>query len=141
MVPLNFKLSKSIYVLSGDLELDLHNDYDLKEVVAREGDNVCHIKLTRNDAPHVDASNPAEIVFEITGVESYREESGREDASELDKQTLEEIAFWTNEDWCTSPFVTEEIDPEWEWIFMLESDHWYRIKARDIKLILPNNSW
>lgn len=101
---INFVLKDQIYLVQGDLELDLHNDYDFIEykydVVRRNA--ILKWKKTKGD--WVVKGIPGYIKIEISEIFYFSVTPRSPEVPYTEDVCLDDVSFETDEEWADGPF-------------------------------------
>ena len=106
-----FKIKDSIYLISGDYELDLHNDYNFTGVDYSVAEHKVTLSWVRGDGDWIAQTAPAAVALEFRGVSHYQFLPRDPEKPFTEDDCLSSAGYWTDDDWRDGVFTTEE-DPE-----------------------------
>jgi hypothetical protein len=119
---------RSGYILAvGKRELDLHNDYDLVEVIHGPTTSAC-VKFRRTSGAWVDESAPREIVLTFAQVSRFVRKAGNPELA-ADQKTLSFVGFLHPEDESMDGFLDDLTDPSQDLIIGMEDESALKVHA------------
>lgn len=126
----NFLIKDSIHLEYLDSLYDLHNDYDFVGFVENKIERTVVLDWKKTVCERDANKHLSSLQVVINGIREFKVDPGRDNASPLDKVTLEEIVYVSDDEWCDGPFTTfGKVEESWDWIFIFESDQWLIIDA------------
>ena len=132
-----FKFKDSIYLISGDQEIDLHNAYYFRGVNYSIAERRVTLSWERGDGDWVGKTLPSLIDAEFRGIIHFQFNPRDPEMPFSEDDCLSSIGYWVDEDWCDGIFSTEgEPDPEWLTAFEFMSGATILLKADEAKVII-----
>lgn len=130
MLASNFALYSSIYLVVGDVQLDLHNDYDFMGVDHHVASQTVKFAWQRASGAWVANTLPRIVVMECTGVTMFESIPGDSSLPQSESRCLSSFGYHTDEDWGEEQFwVDQAPDPTWAWSFEFQSKQEFRIRG------------
>ncbi len=118
----NFLWKDSIYLQVGDLNLDLHNDYDFVEASYDVEARSVLFEWRRGNGEWVSNVLPLRLRILMTEIYGFRVQP-RDPAMPLTEDNrLNSFGYDCDEDWADGQFwVDGPPEPEWRWSFLFQS--------------------
>lgn len=119
----NFRLRASIYLIIGDLELDMHNDYDFTSVQYDIAKQQVTFTWLRSYEKWVDLSLPTTVKLICEGVTMFSSTPGDTSLPKSESSCLNSFGYQTDESWGQGQFwVDVEPEEHWAWSVQLQSN-------------------
>ncbi|MCX6854954.1 MAG: hypothetical protein NTV80_08630 [Verrucomicrobia bacterium] len=133
----NFTIKDSIYLVSGEDTLDLHNNYDMTEITYSVAERRATLTWVRSTGDWVPATEPLQLRIEFHGVSCFRFMPRDPQLPFTEDNCLSNAGYWTDEDWCDRVMICEA-DPEPHWLraFQFQSGAIVAIAADEAKAII-----
>ncbi|MCP5537273.1 MAG: hypothetical protein H7A51_13715 [Akkermansiaceae bacterium] len=135
----HFSLKDSIYLVIGELTLDLHNNYNFSEIEYSVQNRSVRLKWSRGDGDWVDITHPKGV--ELIYSEVHRYEFHRRDPEMpfTEDDCLADAGFWSDDDWADGVFtISGEPEPNWLRAFEFQSGAIILIHAKEAKAIIQS---
>ncbi len=125
-----FNIKDSIYLISEDYELDLHNDYNFEGIHYSVVERRATLLWKRSDGDWVSHTAPISVEIEFRGVSRFQFLPRDPKIPFSEDDCLSTAGYWTDDDWCDGVFSSEKApDPEWLRAFEFMSGATILIKA------------
>lgn len=118
----NFSWFDSIYLKTGNLELDIHNCYDFRRLTYDVTARTIKLEWKRSTGEWVDQALPGIVEISLTGVDYLRLEPRDPEQPFTEDDCLSSFGYDCDEVWTDGQFWTDE-PPEshWRWSFAFQS--------------------
>jgi hypothetical protein len=126
----DFKIKDSIYLISGDHEIDLHNGYNFRAVKYSIDERKAILLWERGDGGLAGDALPAFVEIEFQEIVHFEFKPRDPEMPFSEDDCISSIGYWADEDWCDGIFSAElDPDPEWYTAFEFMSGATIFIKA------------
>jgi hypothetical protein len=126
----NFFFESGTYLVVGDLELDLHNDYDFTSLNYDVALQSIKLVWLRGQGHWVKSSLPSRVTIECICVTQFESIPGKSSLPQSESLCLGSFGYCTSEEWGQGQFwVDGAPDPEWAWSFEFQSAQEFRIRG------------
>ena len=129
----NFEIASTVELFVANRLLDLHNNYDFAEVSYAPEQCLVTLRWVRGTGDWVKEELPSSLSLRITGVDLLTIQQRDQELPHSEDSCLECIAFLSNADWCTGPFLHDGLpEPGWAWVFRFMSGIEIVVQAREV---------
>jgi hypothetical protein len=126
----DFAFKDGIYLVKSDYELDLHNDFDFREVHYSVSERTASLNWTRCTREWVNANNPDFVRLDFFEVSEFRFMPRDPELPFTEDDSLNTAGYWIDEEWCAGVVIPEsEPDPKWFTAFEFMSGAIIALKA------------
>lgn len=112
----DFEIVNGIYLLQDNYELDLHNDFDFKDMYYSVEDRLLKLEWCLSKGDWVKQDNPKRLSIEFKEVSEFRFMPRDPEIPFTEDDCINSIGCLTDEDWVDGVFMVEpnqENDPKW----------------------------
>jgi hypothetical protein len=112
----NFEIVKGIYLVQEGLELDLHNNYDFKNLKYLVGERKVILSWERSKGDWVGSDTPKALSLEFTEVSEFRFMPRDSKIPFAEDDCVSTIGYWVDEDWAKGVFmlgVNQKAESHW----------------------------
>lgn len=103
----DFKIRQGIYLIKGDLTLDLHNDFDFEGIDYSIVERSISLKWKRSARESVSLNLPSSIRLDFLEVSEFRFYPRNSEIPFTEDNCLNCAGYWTDEEWCDGVFLSE----------------------------------
>lgn len=96
----DFAIKSGIYLVKGDYELGLHNDFNFRETRYSVLDRTASLKWVRSNGKWVGTNNPAFISLNFFEVSEFRFLPRDPELPFTEDDCLHNAGYWIDEEWC-----------------------------------------
>jgi hypothetical protein len=110
----NFTFKLGIYLVQGDREFDLHNNFDFLEVHYSAAERSAFLSWARCDREGVSSRNPALLRLDFFEVSEFRFMPRDPEIPFTEDDCLRSAGYWVDEEWCDGVAIpASDPGPEW----------------------------
>jgi hypothetical protein len=110
----DFEIRIGIYLVQSPHELDLHNDFDFRDVCYSVADRIVRLQWQRSPPEGVSTTLPSSVVIEFCGVTEFRFQPRDPALPFTEDDCMNSFGYWTDEDWAHGVMVCDQPpDPSW----------------------------
>lgn len=112
----NFKIVHGIYLVQAGHELDLHNNFDFKELHYSIEERKLVLNWERSRGDWVSHEMPQYLSMEFTGVSEFRFLPRDSEVPHTEDDCVNSIGYWVDEDWADGLILVEpnqKAEPHW----------------------------
>lgn len=128
-----------ISIAMGELECDLHNNYDFCGYAFKVTERALLLSWKKTSGSWAPMKNPVAVTLQVLGVRAI-EIAPRDPAMPFtEDDCLSGIYFRSDEAWGREPFMSDETpDDSWQWIFEFMSGVCIGVDAEEIVAIMDD---
>ncbi|PJI99441.1 hypothetical protein CLU85_4285 [Acidovorax sp. 69] len=131
----NFLLQSGIYLVAGNAQLDLHNDYDFVSVEFNVAVQAVDLRWQRSSSTRVSKDLPLCVSLKFEDVTHFEAIPGDPSFPKSESLCLSSFGYCTNDEWGKSQFwVEKEPEQDWGWSFQFQSKQEFRIRGAKAKV-------
>ncbi len=118
----NFSWKSSIHLQIGDLELDMHNNYDFVGVVYDLKVRSVLLEWHLANRESISKTLPSHIKMLLSGVEDFRVSPRVHEIPFTEDNCLSSFGYACDEKWTDGQYwIDGTPEPEWRWSFLFQS--------------------
>jgi hypothetical protein len=126
----DFTFKGGIYLIQGDHELDLHNNFDFVEVRYSVRDRTASLSWIGGSNGSTTVENPVSARVDFFEVSAFRFMPRDPELPFTEDACLNSAGYWIDEEWCDGVMIPEsEPSPEWFTAFEFMSGAIIALKA------------
>jgi hypothetical protein len=130
-----FELRAGYILAFGKLELDLHNDYELVEVIDQPSKTSVCVQLRRVSGAWVRETLPRGIVLKFDQVSRFIRKPGNSELA-ADRRTISFMGFLHPEDETMAGFLDDLTDPSQDLIIGMEDGSAFKVHAARVTMLV-----
>ena len=112
----NFKIVDGIYLVQESHELDLHNNFDFKNLDYSVEKRKLILNWQRSEGDWVSSDTPKELSIKFNEVSEFRFMRRDSKIPFTEDDCINSFGYWVDEDWAEGVIMVEanqEAEPEW----------------------------
>lgn len=126
----NFLLQSGIYLVVGNAQLDLHNDYDFISVEYNVTVQTVNLRWQRSSSAWVAKDLPLCVSLKFEDVTHFEAIPGDPSFPKTESLCLSSFGYCTTEEWGATQFwVEQKPEQDWAWSFQFQSKQEFRIRG------------
>ena len=112
----NFEIVDGIYLVQESYELDLHNNFDFKNLDYCVEERKLTLNWERSKGDWVGSDTPQKVAVEFINVSEFRFMPRDSEVPYTEDDCLNSFGYWVDEDWAEGVVVVEPnqmAEPQW----------------------------
>tara|TARA_R110000851_G_scaffold323151_1_gene489599 strand:- start:26 stop:448 length:423 start_codon:yes stop_codon:yes gene_type:complete len=112
----NFEVVDGIYLVQESHELDLHNNFDFKDLDYSVEERSLVLHWQRSNGGWVSFDTPKALTIEFRGVSEFRFMPRDSEAPFTEDDCINSFGYWVDEDWAEGVIMVEpkqKAEPQW----------------------------
>lgn len=112
----NYEIVDGIYLVQDGYELDLHNNFDFKNLEYSVSERKVVLHWERSNGDWVGSETPRALDVEFSGVSEFRFMPRDSEVPFTEDDCINAIGYWVDEDWAEGVIWAEpnqKVEPQW----------------------------
>ena len=112
----NYEIVEGIYLVQGEDELDLHNNFDFVGFDYSIAERKLELNWIRSDGDWVSCDMPQSIRITFRHVSEFRFTPREQGIPFAEDNCINSIGYWVDEDWAEGVIIAEpnqKVEPQW----------------------------
>jgi len=112
----NFEIVDGIYLVQESHELDLHNNFDFKDLDYSVEKRKLVLNWQRSEGDWVSSDTPKALIVEFNEVSEFRFMPRDSEIPFTEDDCINSFGYWVDEDWAEGVIMVEpnqEVESEW----------------------------
>lgn len=112
----DYQIVNGIYLVQGDHDLDLHNDYCFQGLEYSVIDRKVVLEWKRSNGDWVNKNSPQSVTLRFAGISEFRFTPRTSSRPFTEDDCINTIGYWVDEDWAEDMIIVEPnqtVEPHW----------------------------
>ncbi|MCB1052283.1 MAG: hypothetical protein KDC71_16905 [Acidobacteria bacterium] len=112
----NFEIVEGIYLVQGSYELDMHNNFDFKNLEYSLEERKLVLNWLRSEGDWVSSNTPKSVTIEFHEVSEFRFMPRDSEMPYTEDDCIDSFGYWVDEDWAEGFIMlgpNQKAEPHW----------------------------